>query len=221
MKQFQKTMLGMVFASVAIFPATADVKVTFSNYLNKKMDVINRIEVSRESKFRENQVEGPNGNTVGVTTTFYKNRFRHVKWGNEKLIPNMADYTVENLITAMMEQGMREAAPDFDGEVKLHIERLNVNNFAAGAIRSKNVPTRMRGWVSVYDAAGNLVKEEKVSSIAYNVNVTFVRDYDGRGYMYQSSAADTRVGPVAAEFTEKALKKIFPEYNAQGAVLVR
>ncbi|MCK0067912.1 hypothetical protein [Kordiimonas laminariae] len=211
---------AFVIAAAFALPAKAEVTVTFSDYLNKKMGQIDRIEKSRESKFREASAEGPNPR-VATGAAVLKTRFRDMNWGNAELIPDVDNYNVEALITAMMELGVKEAAPDFEGNINLHIKRINVNNFAAVSIASRNTPTRMQGTVSVYSREGDLIAEQKVMATVNRPNLSSLREFEGRGYAYAAAAKDTRVGPIAAEFTQKALERIFPTYDARGAVLVR
>lgn len=220
MNKIKVLLLGVLVAGFGVLPAKADVTVTFSDYLVKKMKQINRVEVNREGKFRNVNIEGPNANLVKGAAAL-KTRYNDMAWGNEALIPDIDDYNVEALITAMMERGVREAAPGFDGDVKLHISRINVNNFAAALIASKNTPTRMQGVVTVYDADGSVISESKVLATMGQPVFSSVRSADERGYAYPVPAWNTRIGPVAAEFTERVLERIFPEYEAHGAVLIR
>ena len=46
------------------------------------------------------------------------------------------------------------------------------------------------------------------------------KNYHGPDYAYRAAALSTRVGPIAAEFTEKVLTTLYPEYDAPGLVVI-
>jgi len=197
-------------------PAQAEVEVTFSDHLSGHMDRITSIDEQREAVFREFRAEGARGN-LQPNARLNRSRFAGTEWAHERLFPEIEDYSVPALIQAMMERGVKEADPDFDGTVQVKVDKLRIQGFSLAALRGPN--TQMSGDVIVRDAAGEVVKEHHIWA-AIVPRYTAARNYDGPDYAYRRAALNTRVGPVAAEFTEKALKKLYPDYDAPGVVVV-
>jgi len=204
---------GVAFLSVSaiIPPAVANVEIVFSDYLQSKMIKISYHDKKREEAFREYRAEG-NKSDARAGRFAYRNH-RVPGWANENLIPNIDNYDVPSLIQAMMERGLKEADPDFDGTITVNVERLKVVHFPFIKINSSK--TQMAGNVQVKNAAGDVVAEHHI--VAYlSEHFSRSRFYDGPDYVYQIAAANTRIGPIATKFTEKVLEKIFPGYNAPG-----
>lgn len=195
---------------------SADVEVTFSDYLASKMDRINAIDEQREAVFREFRTEGTRTG-IQPNARLNRGRFAGTQWAHERLFPNLEDYTIPGLIKAMMERGIKEADPDFKGSVQLEIDKLRVQSFSLAALRGPN--TQMSGDVTVLDAAGNVLQQHYIWT-AIVPRYTAARSYDGPDYAYRAAALNTRIGPIAAEFTEKALRTLYPGYDAPGVVVV-
>lgn len=191
-------------------PAAADVQVEFSGSLADYVGQISSIDRNREEVFREFRKEG----TVNQLKTKATNG--NTEWGNERVIPDLAAYDVPKLIQGMMERGIKAADPEFAGKVVVTVDKLRIKKFPLATISSHS--TRMSGHVKVLDAAGNLVAEHDISTLIVPTYTT--TSYKGPDYAYLAGALDTRVGPIAAEFTEKALEKMYPGYDAPGAIVV-
>ncbi len=204
---------AMVVPSVA---AEADVKVSFTDRLQSKMDRINAIDLKREEAFREFRTEGTRGG-LPPNAKLNASLFAGTEWANERLFPDIKDYNVPALFQGMMERGIKAADPDFDGTVVVHIQKLQVQSFSLAALRSRN--TQAAGDVVVLDAAGNELARHYVWA-ALVPEYTASRSYTGPDYAYRKAATTTRIGPIAAEWTEKALKKLYPDYDAPGLVIV-
>lgn len=207
----------LMITPVSGLAASDMVELSFSDYLNKRMERISAIDKQREEVFRDFRRDGSR-QAQRPRDALNKNRFFDTEWANERLIPDLNQYSVPGLITEMMERGIKEANPDgFDGRVVLEIDEMFIADFPLASITSFN--TRMKGRVKHYDAAGKLIAEHKVwTALVPKFDVS--RNYKGRDYAYLSTAGATRVGPVAAEFTAKALEKIFPEYKAPSLVYI-
>ncbi len=205
--------LSLLIGSSAVL---ADVEVTFSDYLVGKMDRINAIDGQREAVFREFRTEGTR-TAIPSNARLNRSRFAGTEWANERLFPELEDYNLPALIKAMMERGIKEADPAFDGTVQVKIDKLRIQFFSLAALRGPN--TQMSGDVEVLDAAGNVVKQNHIWA-AIVPRYTAARGYDGPDYAYRTAALNTRVGPIAAEFTEKALRTLYPDYDAPGVVVV-
>ena len=148
-----------------------------------------------------------------------KSRFFNTEWANERLIPDIEQYSVPSLIAEMMKRGIEEANPNgFDGRVVLEVEQLLVARFPLASISSFN--TEMEGKVKLFDNEGNLVTEHEVWT-SLIPKFTATRNYQGRDYAYLSTAGATRIGPVAGEFTAEALEKIFPDYDAPSLIFLQ
>ena len=207
---------GLALTTTAVSASDATVELVFDEYLSKRMDSISRIDKQREKVFRKFRRDGSR-QAQRPRDSLNNSRFFNTEWGNERLIPDLDDYSVPALITEMMMRGIKEADSDFDGRVVLEVTNLNVANFPLAAIQSFN--SRMEGSVKMYDASGKLIAEHDVWT-AIVPNFSASRNYKGPDYAYRGTAAATRVGPVAAEFTEDALNKLFPDYDAPGAVFL-
>ena len=206
-----------VFSVVAAPAASAEVEIIFAGNLSGKMSKVSSIDAKREKVFREYRAEGTRP-SLKPRASLNRSRFAGTEWGNERLIPNLDDYGAQGLLEAMMERGIKEANPAFDGNIVVEIEKLKIKNFPLASMKSFN--TRMVGTVKMMDAAGSLVAEHKISAYLvpeYDASTS----YDGPDYAYLPGALDTRIGPIAAEFTEKALKEMFPGYDAPGLVVLK
>lgn len=216
MKTLTKLGLSGLAAGLLAVPAMADVEVVFSDFLNAKMDRITAIEEEREAVFRDYRTEGTRTG-LPPSARLNRSRFPGTEWANERLFPDVKGYNVPALFKAMMERGIREADPGFDGAVTLEIEKLRIENFSLAVISSRN--TQVSGKVIVHDAHGNLVAEHKIwSSLVPEYSAS--QTYNGPNYAYRTAAMSSRIGPAAAEFTEKALEKLYPGYDAPGLVIV-
>ncbi len=194
----------------------ADVEVVFSDFLAGKVDTISAIDKRREKVFRKFRTEGTRS-SIPPRAILNRSRFSGTEWGNERVIPDFKDYDLPTLIKAMMDRGIKEADPDFGGKVTVKIEDLKIKDFSLAVINSFS--TRMIGDVLIQDADGNPVSEYSIS--AYLVpSYTATRNYDGPNYAYRAGALNTRIGPIAAEFTQKALKEMYPDYDAPGLIIL-
>jgi hypothetical protein len=205
-------------ASFLTHAATDNVEVKFSKFLDKRMDRISAIDKNREEVFRQYRID--NATSIqrprGVLN---KGRFFQTEWANERLIPDIEQYSVPALITEMMKRGIEGANPDgFDGRIVLEVDKLSVGNFPLATISNFN--TRMKGKVKLFDSAGELVTEHKIWT-ALVPKLTAERNYQGPDYAYIASAGETRIGPIAAEFSAKALEKVFPGYDAPDPIFLQ
>jgi hypothetical protein len=193
------------------------IELSFSKYLDKRMDRISAIDKRREEVFRKFRRDG--GRQAQRPRDALNNSRFQTEWANERLIPDIDDYSVPTLISEMMKRGVDAANPEgFDGKIVLEIKDLFVANFPLASINSFN--SRMKGVVKHYDASGQLIAEHKVWT-ALVPKFSATRNYKGPDYAYLTTSGATRVGPVAAEFTAKALEKVFPDYDAPDLVFLR
>lgn len=212
-----KTILTTLVVALIVPAVSADVHVTFSEELNEKMDRIDAIEIRRETQFRKHGIESI-GNVNATRLKFEARRYRGTEWGNERAIPELKDFSTQNLIAAMIERGVEEAAPGFEGDIHVHVKKLKVANFSLATLQS--FQSWMEGDVTVKDADGNILDEHHINTgIVPKFSVS--TRYKGRGYAFRDRYVGTRVGPIAAEFSQKALEKMYPSYDAPGLVVLR
>ncbi|WP_417451643.1 hypothetical protein [Kordiimonas sp.] len=204
---------GLMMAATA---AQADVTVKFDGYVADRMDRITGIDKNREEVFRQFRTEGSR-TQVKPRDALNVSYFAGTEWGNERVIPNIDDYSVPGLIKGMLERGLREADANFAGTIEVTIDKLRIKNFSLAVISAST--TQMSGTVKVLDAAGNVTAEHDIWA-AIVPEYSASNNYTGPGYAYTGPAVDTRVGPVAAEFTEKVLETLYPDYDAPGLVVL-
>ncbi|MCK0067916.1 hypothetical protein [Kordiimonas laminariae] len=212
-----KAAIGAVFIMAAAMPAQADVKVSYSDTLEKYHSALDRVELGREETFRKFRTDRGRGASIRPRDYINKSRFSGTEWGNERAIPEIENFSVDNLIVAMFERGIHAAKPDFDGDILVHVDHLRVRNHSVSILSSFN--TFMEGTVTLLDADGKVVAKEKVKAYPTR-NFTVSRSYKGSEYAYRTGSLNTRVGPIFANFSEAALEKLFPEYDAPGFILV-
>ncbi|MCJ9427943.1 hypothetical protein [Kordiimonas marina] len=205
---------GMALSS----PASAEVQVEFVGYLARYMGDISRIDARREKSFRQYRSERSAGD-VPVITKRPPDRTDKTDWANERLFPNLADYNVPDLFMKMLERGLKAADPGFKGKLVVSIDKMKIGDFSVAVIRASR-RTQMAATVSLYDANGKLVKRQRVVTSLHPKHWG-LGPYAGPDYAYAPGAFNTRVGPLAAQFTEAVLETLYPKYDAPGPISVR
>ncbi|MCJ9427944.1 hypothetical protein K6118_02555 [Kordiimonas sp. A6E486] len=198
-------------------PAFADVDIQFSDQLATYMGDIDRAEKDHEKVFRKYRVESSSYGLkprAGVN----KSRRSQIEWANERLFPNVDDYNVEALFTAMLDRGLKAADPNFAGKLVVSINKMRISDFPVAVIRLSH-RSQISGTVKVYDASGKLVADHKVTTSLHPKRLA-AAIYKGPDYAYAPLAQSTRVGPLAAQFTEKVLETLYPKYDAPGPVII-
>jgi hypothetical protein len=207
----------LLSVSSAASVKTSELEINFSEYLDKRMERISAIDRGREKVFRKYRRDGSR-RSLRPRDVLNKSRFFQTEWANERLIPDLAEYSVPSLLTEMMKRGIEGANPDgFDGRVVLEVDKMYVSRFPLAAINSFN--TRMEGKVKLFDNQGDLVAEYDLWT-GLVPKFTASRNYKGPDYAYLSTSGATRVGPIAAEFVAEALEKVFPNYDAPDLIFL-
>ncbi len=184
------------------------VTVTFAKAIAGKLPQINQVEQALEKRFREHRYYARSYRQAGV---FRNTRvsFSKVRWANELLIPTVEQYTLPNLIAAITRYEVKQAVPDFRGEVRYHIDALKVANHDVALLRGAS--SYVIGSVEVRDAAGKLVgKADKVSANLV-VDYTVDSSYQGPHLAFAETDEHNRLGPTVTYFVSQALAKIWPE----------
>ena len=195
----------------------ADVEVNFSSRIDRNMAAINRIEQTREAYFRE-FYDAYQSNRVASVKKFNISRLENVKWAGQSLIPNIADFTMENLTVSLVSESLERAGmADLEGTIRLDIQRLKVSRYSVSALRGND--TFVIGTIAHLDNAGNVLKSVKIST---NLVVDRSVDprYQGPDFAFFTQDSATRVGPALARFIEKGLESLFEGKKFTGVVMI-
>ncbi len=211
----------LVAVDVRAQPAAPDgvlVEVDFSKRLNRVMGAINRVERIREERFRMNRMDdAPSTRSV---QRFARSETAGTRWAGETLIPDLADYTVENLVRAFTLANLERAVPDFRGRIRYKIERIKIDDHSVAAI--VGATTFVKGKIVVRNAEGRKLFEKKIVA-NFVLRETLDRKYQGPGFAFAESDASDRVGPALATFVERALEAAWPEKAdlIEGPIIIR
>lgn len=211
-KYLVSTTLALALGGAA---TAANVKVEFSDSILEKMDRINALEMKEEAIFRETRTAGRNAGQTAAER-FRGAQYGDQNWANEQLFPDIESFQASRLFEVMISNGLKEVDPSFDGTVELYVDKLRISGFPLATLRAGH-RTQAEGVVRILDAAGELVAEHEIWTGVRPKKVT-KRGYSGPGYKYIPAQMSTRLGPIAAEFTERALEALYPDYDAPGAV---
>ena len=195
----------------------ADVEVNFSSRIDRNMAAINRIEQTREAYFRE-FYDAYQSNRVASVKKFNISRLQNVKWAGQSLIPNIADFTMENLTVALVSESLERAGmADLEGTIRLDIQRLKVSRYSVSALRGND--TFVIGTIAHLDNAGNVLKSVKISTNLV-VDRSVDTRYQGPDFAFFTQDGATRVGPALARFIEKGLESLFEGKKFTGVVMI-
>lgn len=208
-------------AATEILPQTEgySVEVTFSDNLEQRMASINALEQRLEARFRENRHYARSPRGAG-SQRFAKNRTVGTEWAGERLIGDVSDFTLDNLVKALVAYNVNRAAPDFAGRIEIHIDGLKLTNPAIAFLES--FQSHAEGRVKVTDADGNVLFDEKVRTNLV-IDSTVDPSYDGPELAFGETDPSQRVGPTLAYFVERALERTWPERSREfvGPVIIR
>ncbi|MCH8172716.1 MAG: hypothetical protein IIA70_05325 [Proteobacteria bacterium] len=195
----------------------ADVEVSFSSRIDRNMAAINRTEQKREAYFRE-FYDAYQSNRVASVKKFNVSRLQNVKWAGQSLIPNIADFTMENLTVALVSESLERAGmADLEGTIRLDIQRLKVSRYSVSALRGND--TFVIGTIAHLDNAGNVLKSVKISTNLV-VDRSVDTKYQGPDFAFFTQDSATRVGPALARFIEKGLESLFEGKKFTGVVMI-
>lgn len=216
MKFNRAFVLVLAMVSFGAVPAAADVVVKLSPLLEENYERMNKMESRREEFFRKNRKEGVGPQFVRTTN---RARFAKAEFGNERLIPDVEDFSIKALIEAMVEHDLKHAANYQDGETLLvEIEEFFASNYPVNNFRSFN--NRMKGRISVVDAEGNTLRSEAFTQVLVP-EFSAHRGYDGPDYAYLRESVGVRMAPVLASFLKHGIEALYPGSNIPGPVLLR
>jgi len=222
--------IAFFIASLALIPVAAgaqvlpsmqgyDVEVTFSSDLQDRMDSINSREQILEKRFRTRRHDATGPLEAG-SQRFARTRTAGTEWGGERLIDEASDFTLENLVKALVAYNVNRAVPDFSGRIEIEIDGLRLTNPPIASLES--VQSFAEGRVKVSDADGQVVFDETVRANLV-VDSTVDTSYDGPDLAFAETDPSKRVGPTLAYFVERALQRVWPEHKNEfaGPVIIR
>lgn len=195
------------------------VDVTFSDKLRQRLASINSLEQRFEERFRENRHYARSPRRAG-TQRFAGRSNADTEWAGERLIGKVSDYTLENLVEAMVAYNVNRALPDFGGRIEIHIDKLQLSNPAIAFLES--IQSYAAGRIKVIDPDGSVVFNDRVRANLV-VDRTVDDSYDGPALAFVETDPSKRVGPTLAFFVKRALQQAWPEHQElfAGPIIVR
>jgi len=208
-------------AGAQIGPAAGSysVDVKFPEAIERRMSSINNLEQVFEERFRENRNDGTTLLETG-TQRFADIQTAGTEWAGERLIDDVADYTLDNLVKSMVAYNVTRAVPDFSGSIEVTIDRLKLSNPSIAILEWSE--SYARGRVKVTSADGSVLFDEAVR-VNLVVDSTVDSAFAGPELAFVETDPSKRVGPVLAYFVERALEQVWPEHAEDfvGPVIVR
>ncbi len=204
----------MIFAAAAALAGSAgvgavEVEIVFSPKLESLRAQVNRVEQLREDRFRRHTSDLSNRKNRSLLANA---TFSGTRWAGAELIPEVADYTIENLTRAIVEANLRRERIDAPGErIRIELDRIGVDGYPLAAL-DRNT-SFVEGTVSRIDAGTGRV----IASAALIANLVFYTtldtSYDGPELAFAETDANRRIGPALAYFAKRGLEKVFPDHK--------
>lgn len=195
------------------------VDVTFSKGLERRMSSINHLEQKFEERFRADRQDRATFPASG-TQRFAESETAGTEWAGDRLIGDPSSFTLENLVKAMVAYNVNRAAPDFRGRVEFDIRELKLTNSPIASLES--FQSYAAGRVKVTGADGSVLYDGKVRANLVR-QPTVDRSYTGPELAFLETDSTKRVGPVLANFVERALERVWPDRKDEiaGPVIIR
>ncbi len=187
------------------------VVVIFRRDLAEHMAAIDRAERKLERRLRSW------GSYEGVSSIRGRGRtgdvHRRADWAGKRLIPDADEYSVKNLISAMVRYQIRRIIPDFRGYVRIVIDEMRVANHPVAYLRAG--ASYVRGSVEVVDYKGHTLGRLSADSGAARIGYTVDPYYGGPDLLFPDEDVSTRVGPSLALFVARSFARIWPDKAEQ------
>lgn len=195
------------------------VDVAFSKGLERRMSSINNLEQTYETRFRKNRHDARSAREAG-SQRFAESRTEGTEWAGERLIGEPSDFTLENLVKAIVAYNVNRTVPEFRGRIEIDISRLTLSNASIAFLDSHQ--SYAAGRIKVTDADGSVQFDDKVR-INLVINTTVNTSYDGPELAFIETEPARRVGPTLAYFVQRALQQAWPEHEDDfaGPIIVR
>lgn len=205
---------GFMFATSAASAEQIEVAVSFSDKLQAQISRLNAIEMKREVYFRKYRGERRHGPPPRLART----RFGKIEYGVERLIPDVKDFSLENVIRRAFQRnlGLMELK-NTPVRVVVHIDEMTIQNSPLARLSSFN--TYMKGKVELFDSKGMSLGAVDITRNLFN-NRSADRQYDGPEYAFLAESAIVRAAPIALEFVEKALERLYHDKDVPGVIFI-
>lgn len=210
---------GLILSLISLSAMAAQVTVDFAPGVERYLEGINSLEQEREADFRNNlhSNQGP----LNSVFTFNRQRLEGTDWAGQRLISDVADYTVDNLVRRLAEDNLaRLGEVAAEGALEIRIERIRIANYSIARISAAN--TYVEGSVRWLDEQAASHREEQITANLVKYPV-LDQAYTGPEYAFAEPDENNRIGPVLSYFVEQSLERLFPGRQADihGPVLVR
>ena len=210
----------LLFAAVALViprAAAVDVEVVVSDYLKSHLAEINEIEQLREGRFRDQALD----DRRPTSSIFSLNRADTygTEWAGQRLVEDISDYSFDYLIARLVEDNLSRAGIEPEGTIRIGVKQFKLENPLNARLKgNSNYAT---GTIALIGDDGAVLKEHKVR-VNFVAKPTLDRSYTGPKYAFLKTEESVRFGPLAAQFVEKALERVYPEHrrDIHGPVLV-
>lgn len=195
------------------------VEVTYSKGLTKRLDGIDQMEQMLEERFRKTGTDDPSV-TRSTISRFAKVKTAGTRWAGEQLIPDVKNYGLTPLVTALTVDNLARAVPDFDGTIHYEIDRLRVASHPVAYLSGSH--SYVMGKITVLAPDGSVMKSEAVSANLV-VDPSVDLSYQGEKYAFIETDEEDRVGPTLSYFVKRALETAFPDHKDEiyGPVIIR
>ncbi|WP_281301446.1 MULTISPECIES: hypothetical protein [unclassified Iodidimonas] len=216
---FASPVLAQTSSAIAPQMDGYQIETVFSKALSKRMESIDDLERRLEKRFRKTGTDDRSHLRSSIHR-FAKSRTMNTQWAGETLIPDAENYTMSNLITALAADNLNRAVPDFQGTLRLTVDRLKVSSHPIAFLNASS--SYVLGKVEWLDSEGHLVKSQDVSANLV-IDPSVDLNYDGPKYAFIETDEADRVGPTLAYFVERALESLWPEQDDEinGPVIIR
>ena len=208
--------LALGFVGIpAIASADVEVDVEFSSHVAGLVGGIDRVELRREKYFRQSTVD--QRTRIRARERLNNGMFSHTEWAGELLIPELENYSMENLIRALVIESLERAGIDFDGTIRIELDRIKVHNHSVRMIANGN--NYAKGRITLIDESGREIRSSEISAnlvLDYSTQIS----YDGPDFAFYPSDPDNRIGPVLTYFVRKSLSAMFPGTEFPRAVIL-
>lgn len=217
MSRFTIAIFSLIFAAIGSVGAQAtEVEIAFSPKLAALTAKINAVEKKREERFRrftsDRAVRTESGRLAN-------SRFSHTRWAGAELIPKIDDYTIGNLLTALVENNLQSENIELPGEtIRLELKALGITGYPISVIGFSN--SYAKGTISrVETATGKVIETADVIANLF-VYRSLDTSYDGPDLAFAQTDMRRRIGPTLTHFVKRSLEKLFPDHKFRRAVVV-
>lgn len=184
-----------------------EVEVAFSPSLRANLARIDEVEQVAEQQFREHRAYDDfsrSSRAASASAVLAK-----VGWANERLVPDQAQYGVETLVRALVNDGLAKGGvADAATRIRVTVDRIGVRNHPVAPLRGNN--NYVNGTFELLDPTGAVVRSADVVSNLV-ASPTSDRSYQGADYAFDDTDPSRRVGPSLAYFVTKGLRRLFPD----------